>query len=180
MVIRWSIRIENLCIHKCSFRPFSSPKPFIAISKWAPSCVLIDKFLKSSVLIGCNSGSTPMFGQISVRILTVKSLISLCWIDGKPFFRQDKQRLILKLNPHVQCVGVHKRDQSHLGAKPLRKAALCKIRPEFDKGSADRQLDAPFLVASLWTSGAWLTNAHASQRKLMYSAPFCLAYISFL
>ena len=54
-----------------------------------------------------------MSGQISVRRLAVKSLISLYQIDGKPPFRQDKQCLTLKLNPHEQCVGVRK-EASHI------------------------------------------------------------------
>ena len=46
--------------------------------------------MRASPVSGCNSGSTQTLLQTSVNRLAVRSLISLCLIDGKPPLGQER------------------------------------------------------------------------------------------
>ena len=64
--------------------------PFAAISKCAPSWVLAEVADKCSPEIGCRCGSVQTSLHTSDSRLAVRSLISLCLIEGNPPFGQDK------------------------------------------------------------------------------------------
>ncbi len=83
-----------------------SQKPFAAISKRAPSWVLEEAPLRCSPVIGCRSGSTHTSLHTFVRRFAVKSLISLCLIDGKPPFGQERACSIENLAPQPHVEGV--------------------------------------------------------------------------
>ena len=56
----------------------------------APSCVLAVDNENSSGETGCNSGSVATCEQTSVSNLAVRSLISLCLMEGNPSLGQDR------------------------------------------------------------------------------------------
>ena len=58
--------------------------PAATISKWAPSCVLVEAYTNFSPEIGCREGSTATPWQVSDSKAAVRSLNSLCLIDGYP------------------------------------------------------------------------------------------------
>ena len=64
--------------------------PFMTMSSLAPSCVLAVDKENSSEETGCNSGSVATCEHTSVRSLAVRSLISLCLIEGNPPLGHDK------------------------------------------------------------------------------------------
>ncbi len=69
-------------------RSYRAPQnPLVEMSSLAPSCVLEVACERTSPVRGSRSGTS---GQTSVKRLAVISLISLCLIDGKPPFGQDK------------------------------------------------------------------------------------------
>ena len=78
----------------------------------------------------------------------MRSLISVCLIDGNPPFGQDKACSTENWVPQSQLKGVH--DDSHLYRKhrASRKALLCRVNPNSATGRAVSQLDAPFSWAS--------------------------------
>ena len=78
----------------------------------------------------------------------MRSLISLCLIDGNPPFGQDKACSTENWVPQSQLMGV--RDGSHPYRKhrASRKALLCRVNPNSATGRAVSQLEAPFSWAS--------------------------------
>ena len=101
------MRIENSDIKICSFnRP--PQKPLAAMSRCAPSWALEVAPMRTSPVIGCRSGSMQTSLQTSVRRLAVRSLISLCLMDGKPPFGQDRACSTKNLAPHPHVDGVCK------------------------------------------------------------------------
>ena len=82
--IRGGKRIKNSHIHKTAFR-LTPQKPFIAMSKRAPSWVLaVARANEPGSLTGCKTGSTWTWWHTSVRRQAVRSLISLCRREGRP------------------------------------------------------------------------------------------------
>ena len=87
--VRESAWVENPDIKEGSLIS-ATQSPFAAMSSLAPSCVLADAPERCSPVMGCRCGSMQTSLHTSDRRLAVRSLISLCLIDGKPPFGQDK------------------------------------------------------------------------------------------
>ena len=83
----------------------SPQNPFITMSGLAPSCTLTVDRAKSSCETDCNSGSVATCEHTSVNNVAVRSLISLCRIEGNPPLGQDKACSTEKDAPQAQCVG---------------------------------------------------------------------------
>ena len=81
-------------------------KPSAAISNLAPSCLLADAPDSASPVMGCRCGSMATLWQTSAMRLAVKSLVSLCRIDGKPPFAHDNACSTEKLVPQEHVVGM--------------------------------------------------------------------------
>ena len=112
-----------------SYRPLQSL--FAAISSLAPSCVLADAPERGSPVMGCRCGSMQTSLHTSDRRLAVRSLISLCLIDGKPPFGQVKACSTEKWEPQSQLRGT--RDGYH---------------PYHKHRASWKTLEAPFCWAS--------------------------------
>ena len=65
-------------------------KPFATMSRQAPSWVLAVALVSCSLESGCKVGSIATQEQISVNRWAVKSLISLCLIEGYPPLGHDR------------------------------------------------------------------------------------------
>ena len=79
------VGIKNADIQECTL--MSAPqKPFAAMSKWAPSCVIEVALARVSPERGCRSGSTLTSWQTSVSRWAVRSRTSLCLKMGNPPF----------------------------------------------------------------------------------------------
>ena len=83
-------------------------KPLAAMSSRAPSCAFEVAPVRTFPVIGCRSGSMQTSLQTSVRTLAVRSLISLCLIDGKLPVGQDRACSTENLTPHPQVDGTCK------------------------------------------------------------------------
>ena len=66
---------------------------------------------KSTCETGCNSGSVATCEHTSVNNVAVRSLISLCQIEGNPPLGHDKACSTEKDVPQEQCVGARSRSQ---------------------------------------------------------------------
>ena len=80
----------------------SSQNPSITMSSQVPSCTLIVDREKSFCETGYNSGSVDTCEHTSVNNVAIRSLISLCRIEGNPPLRHVQQKNV----PQAQCVGV--------------------------------------------------------------------------
>ena len=86
-------------------------------------------------------------GHTSVSNLAVRSLMSLCLIEGRAPVGQLKAYSTEKLQPHTQCEGIRVGFQPYWRHNaslkdPLWRAKLCSAMC-----SATTQLDAPFSLA---------------------------------
>ena len=82
--------------------------------------------------------------QTSDKRFAVRSLISLCLMEGNPPFGQDKACSTEKLVPQSQLVGARSGSQPYRRHRASRKALLCKVKENSITGRAVSQLDAPF------------------------------------
>ena len=76
------------------------------MSRRAPFWALEVAPVRTSLVIGCRSGSMQTSLQTSVRRLAVRSLILLCLMDRKPPFGQDRACSKENLAPHPHVDGV--------------------------------------------------------------------------
>ena len=72
--------------------------------------------MRDSPVIGCNSGSIRTSLQTSVRRLAVRSLISLCLIEGEPPLGQERACSTENLAPQPHVDGVCRGCQLYLRA----------------------------------------------------------------
>ena len=86
--------------------------------------------------------------QTSRRRPAVKSLSSLCRIDGYPPLGHDRACVTVKSLPQAQSVGRDCGCQPQHRQRPSRKAVLCKQNPCLFNGMAESQLDEPFSAAN--------------------------------
>ena len=82
--------------------------------------------MRTSPVRGCRSGSMRTSEQTSVRRFAVRSLISLCLMDGNPPLGYDKACSIENLVPHPHVMGDCNGCQLYLRARASWKALLCK------------------------------------------------------
>ena len=102
---------------------------------------------RCSPVIGCKCGSMQTSLHTSDKRLAVKSLISLCLIDGKPPLGQDKTCSTENWVPHSHSMGMREGSQPYLKHRASRKALLCKVNLNSATGRAVNQLTggAPLL-----------------------------------
>ena len=101
------MRVENTNIKLCYFKP-SSPEPIGCNVKTCTIWVLEVAPVRASLVIGCRSDSMQTSPHTSVSRLAVRSLISLCLMDGKPPFGQDRACSTENLAPHPHVDGMCK------------------------------------------------------------------------
>ena len=89
----------------------SSQNPFITMSSQAPSYTLTVDREKSFCETGCNSGSVDTCEHTSVNNINVaiRSLISLCRIEGNPPLGQDKACSTKKCSTSTVCESVKRK-----------------------------------------------------------------------
>ena len=84
----------------------------------------------------------------SVRRVAVRSLISLCLIDGKPPLAQDRACSTEKVEPQAHLAGNLSGVQPYRSARASWKAPLCNAKPCSESGRTVSQVDEPFSLAS--------------------------------
>ena len=89
-----------------------------------------------------------MSWHTSVRRVAVRSLISLCLIDGKPPLAQDRACSTEKVEPQAHLAGNLSGVQPYRSVRSSWKAPLCNAKPCSESGRMVSQVDEPFSLAS--------------------------------
>ena len=135
-----------------SRKVFSNLPPhtsLVTISNLAPSCELAVAPVRPSLVMGCRSGSVQMSCATSVRRCAVKSLISLCLMEGNPPLAHERACSTANFLPHAHVVGILGGVQPYRRAMASWKAPLCKVKPCSCSGTAVSHTEAPFSLARL-------------------------------
>ena len=115
----------------------------------------------------------------SVRRVAVKSLISLCLIDGKPPLAHDKACSTEKEAPQAHFDGCLSGVQPYCSARASWKAPLCSAKLCSVSGKTVSQVEDPFSLASFTdlcrlSGRRWIISRAAIELFSLYFCFFCL------
>ena len=119
------------------------------MSRRTPVCASAVGPVRTSFVTGWSSGSMVTSWHTSVRRVAVRFLISLCLIDGKPPFAQERACLTEKKKPQAHLVGSLSGVQPYRNARASWKAPLCSAKPCSERGRTVSHVDEPFSLAKL-------------------------------
>ena len=115
------------------------------MSRRTPVCASAVGPVRTSFVMGLMVTSW----HTSVRRVAVRFLISLCLIDGKPPFAQERACSTEEEEPQAHLVGSLSGVQPYRNARASWKAPLCSAKPCSERGRTVSHVDEPFLLAKL-------------------------------